>query len=177
MTACVHTWGSTAAERAAAFPCDAHLPGAPMTLWRAVDVAAPPEVVFRWLCQLRAAPYSYDLLDNFGRRSPQALTPGLEQLEVGQRFMTIFRLVDLEPGRSITVRHRGAVFGEVVVTYRVTPAGEAASRLVAKLAVAPPGGPIGWAGRAVLPAGDLVMMRRQLLNLRDLAQRDAAAAG
>jgi hypothetical protein len=176
MTAFVHTWGSTAAERAARFPCDGVLPDAPMTLWRAVDVAAPVDVAFRRLCQLRVAPYSYDWIDNLGRRSPQSLTPGLERLEVGQRFMTIFRLVDFEPGRSITVRHHGAVFGEVVVTYRVTPAGDGASRLVVKLAVAPPRGPIGWAGRAVLPAGDLMMMRRQLLNLRALAERDAGAA-
>ena len=116
----VRNWGSTPAERAESFPCDELLDGAPMRLYRAVDVAAPAETVFRWLCQLRAAPYSYDLIDNGGRRSPQALTPGLERLEPGQRFMRIFRLAEFEPGRSLTVRSRGTVFGEVVVSYRVT---------------------------------------------------------
>jgi hypothetical protein len=173
--AVVRNWGSTPNERAEGFPCDRLLPGAPMRLYRAVDVAASPAGVFRWLCQLRAAPYSYDLIDNGGRRSPQALTPGLDSLEPGQRFMRIFRLAEFEPGRSLTVRSTGTVFGEVVVTYRVRDgARPASSRLVAKLLVAPPAGPLGsLPARGLLAAGDLVMMRRQLLNLAGLAERDA----
>jgi hypothetical protein len=172
----VANWGSTPAERVEAFPCDRLAPAASMRLYRAVEVAAPADVVFRWLCQLRAAPYSYDLIDNGGRRSPQALTPGLEQLEPGQRFMRIFRLVEFEPGRSITVLSRGTVFGEVAVTYRVRDSGPGASRLVAKLLVVPPDGLLGsLPARAFLAAGDLVMMRRQLLNLGALAEREARA--
>ncbi len=170
----VRNWGSTPAERAESFPCDRLLLDAPMRLYRAVDVAAPATVVFRWLCQLRAAPYSYDRLDNGGRRSPQALTPGLERLAPGQTFMRIFRLVEFEPGCSLTVRSRGTVFGEVAVTYRVRAVSADASRLVAKLLVAPPRGPLGsLPARGMLAAGDLVMMRRQLLNLASLAEREA----
>ena len=119
-----------------------------MRLYRAVDVAAPAEIVFRWLCQLRAAPYSYDLIDNGGRRSPQELTPGLERLEPGQRFMRIFRLVEFEPGRSITVLSRGTVFGEVAVTYRVRGAG--AGRIAARGQAARHAGrrPVGQRSRA-----------------------------
>jgi len=167
----VTEWGSTAAERAASYPCDRHLPGAEATLFRAVDVAAPAAVSFRWLCQLRAAPYSYDLLDNFGRRSPQRLTPGLEDLHVGQRVMTIFRLVEFDPGRSLTILSRGRVLGEVACTYEVVPRGEAASRLLLKILAGFPRGPGGAAMRLLLPPGDLVMARRQLLNLKRLAER------
>ena len=67
----VYTWGSTPGERDDAFACDRLVPHADDILFRAVDVAAPAAVVFRWLCQLRVAPYSYDKLDNGGRRSPQ----------------------------------------------------------------------------------------------------------
>src|SRR4051794_41885542 len=102
MTAVASEWGTTAPERAMPLPCDWQLPGAQLRLHRAVDVAAPAATVFRWLCQLRAAPYSYDLIDNFGRRSPPRLTPGLERLERGQRFMTIFRLVDFQARRQNT---------------------------------------------------------------------------
>jgi hypothetical protein len=172
MSSIVSTWGSTEAERAAEFPCDGVLADPELALWRAVDVAAPAEVTFRWLCQLRAAPYSYDWIDNLGRRSPRELTPGLERLEVGQRFMTMFELAEFEPGRSLTMRHRGPVWGRIAVTYRVTPSGAGRSRIVVKLlarftrrlALRLP-------FRALLPAGDLVMMRRQLLNLKALAER------
>jgi hypothetical protein len=73
------------------------------------------------------------------------------------------------------------------MTYRAVPGGADADaggpdagsrrcRLVVKLLVAWPSGWHGPAMRAFLPAGDLVMMRRQLLNFKALAERDAAAA-
>ena len=119
------SWGAVAAERAVPLPCDGLLPDADVVLHRAVDVAAPAAVTFRWLCQLRVAPYSYDLLDNRGRRSPRALTPGLDRLEVGQRMMTIFTLADFTAGEQLTVRLTDRVgrrlFGRVVITYAVAP--------------------------------------------------------
>jgi hypothetical protein len=169
----VRQWGSTPAERAAPFPCDRHLPDADDTMFRAVDVDAPQAVVFRWLCQLRVAPYSYDTLDNFGRQSPQELTPGLERLEPGQRFMTIFRLAELEPERSLTLVSDGKVFGRVACTYRADPIDGGRSRLVVKLLVAYPGLPHGPLVRLIGAPGDLVMMRRQLLNLKALAEETA----
>jgi hypothetical protein len=171
----VTEWGSTPAERAASYPCDRHLSNPEAVLFRAVDVAAPAAVGFRWLCQLRAAPYSYDLLDNFGRRSPQRLTPGLERLEVGQRLMTIFRLVEFDPGRSLTVYSSGRLLGDVACTYEVSRRGEGASRLVLKILARFPRGPRGTAMRVLLPPGDLLMARRQLLNLKGLAERSVAA--
>ncbi|MGD0384654.1 MAG: hypothetical protein ABSB73_00810 [Solirubrobacteraceae bacterium] len=135
----VANWGSTAVERAQPFPCDRLVGSADHVLFRAVDVRAPVQLTFRWLCQLRAAPYSYDRLDNRGRRSPQTLTPGLEQLAVGQRVQSVFTLVEFEEGRSLTMSH--------VWHSRLT--------------------------RLVLPPGDLLMMRRQLLNLKGLAERSA----
>jgi hypothetical protein len=170
----VFEWGSTAAERAAAFPCDEEIDDPERPLFRAVDVEAPAAVTFRWLCQLRAAPYSYDKLDNLGRRSPQRLTPGLERLEVGQRVQTIFRLVAFEPGRSLTMVHSGRLFGRIACTYRADPAGDGRSRIVVKLVpTARRRGLLGPLMGVVLPPGDLVMMRRQLLNLKGLAERTA----
>jgi hypothetical protein len=161
----IRTWGSTAAERALPQPCDELVPEPDDAAYRAVSVAAAPHVVFRWLCQLRVAPYSYDLLDNLGRRSPRTLTPGLDDLAVGQRFATIFRLASFEPDRHITILTTG---NRVAVTYAVRPHGEG-SRLLVKLVVRYPRwlrGPL----RDAAVAGDLVMMRRQLLNFRRLAE-------
>ena len=133
--ASVAQWGSTQEERAQPFPCDRLIAAPELTLFRAIDVAAPRALTFRWLCQLRAAPYSYDSLDNFGVRSPQELTPGLEALEPGQRMQTIFRLVEFEPGRSLTMLYRGRLFGQVACTYRADGLGERRSRIVVKVNV------------------------------------------
>jgi hypothetical protein len=161
----VSDWGSTAAERAAALPGDDLVAEPDVVLHRAIDIDAPAAVTYRWLCQMRVAPYSYDTLDNFGRRSPQSLTPGLDELAVGQRIAKVFRVAGFERDRFIVMRTRNRVFGEVVMTYVVT-----GPRLLGRLTVRYPRSPVGLVMRAVLPAGDLVMMRRQLLNFKGLAE-------
>jgi hypothetical protein len=127
------------------------------------------------LCQLRAAPYSYDWLDNFGRQSPRRLTPGLEHIKLGDRFMTIFDLVEFEPDRHITlaVRHFQRVFGPAAVTYLVVPAADGeTSRLLVKLLLGGPShvGPLRRSKRKAMPWFELFMMRKQLMTLRDLAE-------
>ena len=173
----VRTWGSTVEERCERLPCDDLLPRAPVALWRAVDVAAPAPVVFRWLCQLRAGPYSYDWLDNLGRRSPRELVAGLGDLAVGQRVMSIFHLAAFAPNRSLTLRlDRGRqIFGDVAVTYRVTPLAHGRTRLLAKVRWSPPGRRGRAAVGRALAAGDFVMMRKQLLTLKGRAEASAAA--
>jgi hypothetical protein len=172
------TWGTRPEERARPFPCDELAPAGAVSLWRGTTVHAPAAAVFRWLCQLRAAPYSYDWIDNLGRRSPRELTPGLDRLEVGQRVMTIFELASFEAGRHLTlVMRRGAgerAFGRIWVTYEVVAEDSGTSRLLAKLRVVPGGGLRGVVLRHLLPWGDLVMMRKQLHTLARLAERSAA---
>jgi len=174
-------WGTTAAERALAFPGDRPEDVGADRLWRAVDVEAPHTIVFRWLCQLRVAPYSYDWIDNRGRRSPRTLDPSLERLESGQPFMQIFRLEEFEPGVQVTLAtppgSSGArLFGVVRVSYWARARDARRTRLLVKLRVTPAPGLRGRAMRAFLPWGDLVMMRRQLLNLKALAEATAGAA-
>jgi hypothetical protein len=168
------SWGSTAAERAAALPCDELVPGDVLVLDRAVDVAAPAAVTFRWLCQLRVAPYSYDLIDNGGRRSPRTLTPGVDRLEVGQRMCRVFTLDSYEPRSSLTLRLTSArarrAFGDVAITYAVVPTGAATSRIVARVRAAG----LDPVRRRALGWGDLIMMRKQLRTFAALAARTAA---
>jgi len=168
--------GCTPDERVAPHPADAHSGPLAMRFVRAIDVDAEAPVVFRWLCQLTVAPYSYDLLDNLGRRSPRALTPGADDLAVGQRFL-IGRIVDVVPGASITsvsTPGASAVFGRIALSYAVTPGVEARSRIVACMTVEARS----WAGRLkrrLLGAGDLVMMSKQLRTLKACAE--AAGTG
>lgn len=162
-------WQATAEEVAAEYPCDRFVEGPVTGCWRAGDSAADAEELFRWICQLRVAPYSYDLLDNFGKTSPRTLSPGVDQLELGQRFMTIFEVADFTPGQQLTLKLVDRVslrlFGELAVTYAAVPAA-AGSRLVVKLALSAQGNPV---RRTLLAWGDLLMMRKQVLTLTQLA--------
>jgi len=175
-------WGTTPAERALAFPGDRPEDAGADRLWRGVGIQASDTTVFRWLCQLRVAPYSYDWIDNGGRRSPRTLIPELDRLERGQRFMQIFQLEDFEPGVQVTlatpIASRGArLFGVVRVSYWARAEAADRTRLLVKLRVLPAPGVWGRAMRAFLPWGDLLMMRRQLLNLKALAEATAGTDG
>ena len=88
-------------------------------------------------------------------------------------MQTIFKLVEFEPGRSLTMVSNGRLFGRVACTYRADPAGPARSRLIVKISASYARGIHRPLMRLILPPGDLVMMRRQLLNLKGLAERTA----
>lgn len=171
-----HTWGTTPEERNYRFPCDKLIPHPDDALFRGVTINAPAAVVFRWLCQLRVAPYSYDLIDNGGRQSPQQLTPGLDDLEVGQDVLTIFVLADFERDRHFTVRTKpksraSQTYGDIAFTYFIVPVSSKTCRLLVKLIAKYPAGLKGKVIQSLLPWGDLIMMRRQLLNFKKLAEQ------
>lgn len=164
------TWGTTEEERALPFPCDALLPEVSAAYYRGVTVRARPDVVFRWLCQLRVAPYSYDWIDNFGRQSPKHLIPGLDELAVGQPVMSAFKLVDFERNHHLTGRVTSPMLGALAATYLIALEPGGGCRLLVKVVVAYPRGLVGLIERVLLPWGDLIMMRRQLLNFKKLAE-------
>jgi hypothetical protein len=175
----ISTWGSTAAERRLPFACDRLLPDPDDVCYRAIDVAAPPGVVFRWLCQLKLAPYSYDWIDNLGRTSPRQLVPGVDDLAVGQRAITFFEVADFDPERQLTLALRRPRWARerVVVTYAVRRRRDGA-RIVVKLLIRYPAAVAALRRRlpilgTIALLGDLVMMRKQLSNLRDLAEQQA----
>ena len=98
-------WGATAEEAARPYPADTLLDGPVLLATRAVGVDAPTSTVYRWLCQVAVAPYSYDWLDNLGRRSPRQLTPGADDLHVGKAMMVFVR--DRFRARPLVVRRDG----------------------------------------------------------------------
>jgi hypothetical protein len=171
-------WGSDAIERHAPSPADLAAPDADEHWVRAIDVAAPPALLWQWICQLRGAPYSYDWIDNLGKRSPQQLTPGLDQPAVGQTVMRIFRIASFARDEHLTVmldptsRRRPPY----AMAYVVTPKGPSASRLVVHIRASSPHGLPKRARRvllAMLAPVDLMMTCKQLRNLKALAERDA----
>ena len=172
------SWGVTTTERSRTYPCDDLLPEPGDRLLRGVDVAAPADVVFRWVCQFRAAPYSYDWVDNLGHRSPRRPLPWCWDLEVGQTFSTIFRLESFAVDEHLTFRMipgpSTRVFGDIAVTYAVVPVGPEQSRLLAVLRGTPPTSRAAALRDRLLAWGDLLMMRKQLLTFASLAAREHA---
>ena len=171
------TWGVSRAEARRPYAADHLIDGTMLSLTRAISVAAPPEHTWRWLCQIAVAPYSYDWIDNRGHRSPRTLTPGADRLELGQPMAVVFELVAFDPPHqwtALTTRRGRRLFGPVAMTYAAEPLGDDASRIVCRISVAQDG-PVGWTRSRLLAWGDLVMMRKQLLTLKKLAEREAAA--
>ncbi|GAA2078314.1 hypothetical protein GCM10009821_17670 [Aeromicrobium halocynthiae] len=157
-------WGVDERDIRRRYGCDELLPDAPMRVLRGVDVDAPVDVLWRWVRQLRLAPYSYDWIDNGGRRSPRTLRD-LPEPDVGDPYTAfrgrpIGRVEAVDPPRELTVSLIGAV-----MTYPLTERPRGGSRLVFVMLAR---------GRRplldLLSAGDLVMARRQLLTLKELAE-------
>lgn len=122
-----------------------------------------PEQLWPWIAQIRLAPYSYDWIDNFGRRSPQDLK-SLPEPSVGESFTTsgtrrLGRILAVSPAEHLTARIMGAT-----MSYLLVPEGQR-TRLLMKIVTAGPR----WAA-PLLSVGDLVMARKQLLNLKRLAE-------
>ena len=89
--------------------------------------------------------------------------------------MTIFRLTEFEPGHhwsGVTVPKAARLFGDVAVTYAVEPVTDTSCRMVCRFTVGQRGF-LEWLRTHALAWGDLVMMRKQLLTLKELAERDA----
>ncbi|MCW2603707.1 MAG: polyketide cyclase [Pseudonocardiales bacterium] len=157
-------WGATDDEVARRYPCDDLVARPALQAWRAITVEAAPDRVWPWVAQIRIAPYSYDWIDNLGRRSPSELRH-LPDPAVGDPFTTsvtgpVGRIIAVDPGAQLT----GAIMG-AMMSYVLEPAG-GSTRLLLKVVLA--------RGRLLAPlvsVGDLVMARRQLLNLKGLAER------
>lgn len=101
-------WGVADAEMRLHYPCDTFVPNPAWQAWRGVTVDATPDAVWPWIAQIRLAPYSYDWIDNFGRRSPRELQ-GLPDPKVGDPFTAttgrpIGAVVSVEPEARLTAK-------------------------------------------------------------------------
>lgn len=80
------TWGATPAEVSRSLPSDGLVERPTFNATRAITIDAAPQEVWPWLVQAgvtRAGWYSYDLLDNLGRRSARRIIPELQNLAEG----------------------------------------------------------------------------------------------
>nr|WP_247253545.1 polyketide cyclase [Rhodococcus wratislaviensis] len=154
-------------EVARRYPCDELVPVPVLQAWRGVTVHSTPDGLWPWVAQIRLAPYSYDWIDNLGRRSPRQLR-ALPEPAAGQHFTAsgnrpLGRILSVSTAEQLT----GGIMG-AVMSYVLVPNGDS-TRLLLKIVMAK--------GRWLAPlisVGDLVMARRQLLNLKRLAEQPTA---
>lgn len=159
-------WGVTQAEVERRYPCDDLMPANGMQLWRGVTVAAPATSVWPWLCPAAAGAVLVRLAGQPGAPvTPRA--PGTARPAARRMFLLhwgrfgVGRVLSVLPGQHLTARVMGAV-----MSYVLSPEGSS-TRLLLKIVVdrSP------WYA-ASLALGDWPMARRQLKNLKQLAEAE-----
>ncbi len=174
-------WGATAAEQLETLPGDELIGRPHFVPTRAVTINAPPAVVWPWIVQMgygRAGWYSYDLLDNRGRRSADHIEPRWQRLKVGDAVpmsgrddrSTAFRVHTLAMGQSMVWAKPDATW---VWVLRSTPDG--GTRLVTRVRARY----TGWSallGVPLMELGDFPMMRKCLRGIKNRAERTMPSA-
>ena len=170
----LQNWGASPDEIAGPVVGDDLCPDAGVIATRSITLAAPPDQVFPWLRQMgfgRAGWYSYDWLDNLGRRSARRIHPEWQDVVAGSRVPAgpmSFKAAIVEPPRAFVLRVGSGESAksriQFVLAYELREVPEG-TRLVTRvrIRVEVPGGRL--IERLVLGPGDGVMVRRQLLNL------------
>lgn len=170
------TWGATPEEVSRPLPGDELVPRPGFNATRAITLAAAPDRVWPWLVQAgvtRAGWYSYDLLDNLGRRSADHIVPELQHLRPGD-------LVPMSPdGRHGILVHtmdppRTMVWGtpgESSWVWLLESTGDGATRLITRVRM-----PFRWSSPSIafallVEVADVWMMRKMLLTLQDRIAR------
>lgn len=117
---------ATRAERRRPMPGDALVPEPMLVVTHAMTIAAPPERVWPWLSQMgadRAGWYSYDRIDNGGRRSASRIIPELKDIAPGDVLPALpgakeaFVVASVEPPRDLVLTVPGRGGGGVIVSW------------------------------------------------------------
>lgn len=174
-----------------ALPGDERIPGSKQHLNHAVNIEAPPSIVWRYLMQLgcdRAGWYSIDLLDHGGEPSIDHLVEGWETRQAGDKlaatpaqdsFFDVYA-VEKEHYFIIGGEYDQTMFGggpfKMAWSFVLEPIGADATRLITRVqgTITPK-----WAewliGGVVYPPVHAIMQIAELKNIKRLAERDALA--
>jgi proline iminopeptidase len=106
-------WGATDEEVQRAYPGADLIPGGTRSATNSITIEASRAKVWPWLVQMgvdRGGWYSWDRLDNFGRRSVETIHPEWQQIAIGDRFIANpdgsqwWEVAALEPERFLGLR-------------------------------------------------------------------------
>ncbi len=169
------TWGATSEEVSRELAGDDLVFRPTFNATRAISIAAPPEDVWPWLVQVgvtRAGWYSYDLLDNLGHHSARQIMPEFQDLAPGD-------VIPMSPDGTQGMRVHSldaphtmiwGTPGDTTWTWQLDSTPDGSTRLITRVRSR-----YRWLSPSIafsmlIEFGDIWMMRKMLLNLRDRAE-------
>lgn len=176
-------WGATDGEVARMMPGDEIVTDPTFDATRSVTIDAEPEDIWPWIVQMgfgRAGWYSYDWIDNLGRPSARVILPEFQSIEVGDMIPIDpkkkhgFWVKDIVPKEWMLWGDR---HGKVTWCWGLYPIDDRSTRLVTRVKVK-----YDWLHPAILfnmafDVGDIVMMRKRLIGIRERAECLARSPG
>ena len=167
-------WGATTEEIHGSVVGDNLCRDATLIATRSITISAPPKDVFPWIRQMgfgRAGWYSYDWIDNLGRKSAAKVHEEWQSVESGDKVPSgpisfTAAIVDAPRHFVLEIKSLGKKSPKLHFTLayelREDPQG---TRLVTRMRshVSLPFGSL--FERFILGPGDGIMLRRQLLNI------------
>jgi hypothetical protein len=168
-------WGATAEEINSSVVGDDLCSDATVVATRSITIGAAPQEVFPWIRQMgfgRAGWYSYDWLDNLGRKSATTIHDEWQSVEAGDKIPSgpisfIAAIVDAPRHFVLEIQSLGKKSPKLHFTLayelRDDPQG---TRLVTRMRsrINLPLGSL--FEKLILGPGDGIMLRRQLLNIK-----------
>ena len=176
---------ATPQERMLDLPGDQLIPEATGSLTHAITIACPRREVWPWLAQMgagdRAGWYSYDRLDNGGRRSAERIKRDLQSIAIGTVFRALpgtsdgFTVVQYQPESCLVLAWAPAPNAAPAVTWAfvLEEPDEGRTRLIVRARGARGYRFCGlpeWIGRPFIRLGHFVMERKQLLGIAARAE-------
>lgn len=144
---------------------------------RRIKIRAGARDIYVWLTQLRIAPYSYDLIDNSGQKSPGYIIENLPPVKLNDHYLLAFHIIGFEENKFIAGRFCVPVnppinryFKEMYIEYRIREQG-GITILWCRVK--------GWYHNKMASVGffyifsqvNLIMTRRQLKKIRKLSEK------
>jgi hypothetical protein len=170
-------WGATDAEVKRSMPGDEIVDKPSFNATRAVTIHAPAQNIYPWIVQMgvsRAGWYSYDLLDNLGRRSAESILPEYQNMQAGD-------LVPISPDGKHGMwvkqlrKNKWVLWwdkkGDTTWVWEIHQVGEGNMRLITRVRVK-----YRFFSRAVLfnlliEFFDILMMRKSMLGIKRRAEK------
>jgi hypothetical protein len=166
-------------EQTRRLPGDELVPNPIGSVTHAITIQRSPREVWPWLAQMgagRAGWYSYDLIDNGGRRSAECIRPELQSVAVGGLFPAVpgatdaFLVLQYEPERSLVLGWMSETDGAPITTWALVleEPEPGRTRLIERGRVRSPWRPYGlpeWFARRLAPLAHAIMVRKHLIGI------------